>query len=258
VNTSTAAHWVTRWDHQQELYVPMREQRFAAMFTMLEIDLDGIESPRILDLACGPGAIGTRLVERFPSASYIGIDIDPVLVHLARLSAPRPEPQYSIRAIDLAEAGWHTKINGPFDAIMSSTALHWFIDTELRQIFAGVHLLLRPGGLFLNADNLAFPAPQLQSAATIVDRAQQASASARGVEDWFQWWDAARSDPALAPFAAERDKRFPPKPTDAQDAASPPPALVDYINALADNGFIDIDTIWQHFDDRVLVARSAR
>jgi SAM-dependent methyltransferase len=261
MNAAEAKHWgstwVTRWDRQQELYVPLREQRFEAMFKMLEIDLDGVESPRILDLACGPGAIGTRLVERLPSVRYVGVDIDPVLLHLARLSAPRPEPNYTIVAIDLAEAGWNELIGGPFDAIVSSTALHWFTSAELRRIFAAARLLLRAGGLFLNADNLAFAASHLQATANIVDRAQQVRAAANGAEDWFQWWDSARSDRELAPYVAERDKRFPPKPTDTEEAQAAPPSFREYVDALAENGFTDIDTIWQHFDDRVLVARAA-
>jgi hypothetical protein len=52
----TTKSWIERWDRQQELYIPRREERFEVMATVLD-HLDTIDASaglRILDLACGP------------------------------------------------------------------------------------------------------------------------------------------------------------------------------------------------------------
>ena len=36
-------------------------------------------SPTVLDLACGPGTITLRLLDRLPQAGPIAVDVDPVL-----------------------------------------------------------------------------------------------------------------------------------------------------------------------------------
>lgn len=48
--------WLRRWDAMQAGYLSVREERFAAMFDVLEAPLppDFVA----LDLGCGPGAIG--------------------------------------------------------------------------------------------------------------------------------------------------------------------------------------------------------
>jgi SAM-dependent methyltransferase len=70
--------WLLRWDAQQTGYLPHREARFKAMLDVLEILMP--ESFVALDLACGPGAISQRLLERFPQARCVAVDLDPVLL----------------------------------------------------------------------------------------------------------------------------------------------------------------------------------
>ena len=74
--------WLRRWDAQQERYVPEREARFSVTFDVLNELLP--ESFVALDLACGPGSISQRLLDRFPAATAIAVDIDPVLLAIGR------------------------------------------------------------------------------------------------------------------------------------------------------------------------------
>lgn len=70
--------WLRRRDLQQEGYVPEREARFTAILDALAELLPA--SFVALDLACGPGSISQRLLDRFPEAHAVAVDLDPVLL----------------------------------------------------------------------------------------------------------------------------------------------------------------------------------
>ncbi|HEV7805756.1 MAG TPA: hypothetical protein VGO80_08060 [Solirubrobacteraceae bacterium] len=101
---------MTSWDRQQEGYLPTRDERFRLMFDAIEV-LVG-EEFLALDLACGPGSISQRLLERFPSARSVALDVDPVLLALGegalgsvdgRLRWERRDLRGDHWAVDLSE-----------------------------------------------------------------------------------------------------------------------------------------------------------
>jgi ubiquinone/menaquinone biosynthesis C-methylase UbiE len=256
-NNTTVSAWPSRWDRQQEVYIPFREQRFDVIFDTLRmlVELEAFtEAPRVLDLACGPGAIGQRLLDRFASSSCVGVDIDPVLLHLARQVATPYGERFVVKKVDLSEFDWAQSFEGDsFDVITSSTALHWLSPRDLERVINECARILRPGGMFFNADNLAFNEShtRVQRISSAIDQHQQAFALPAGGESWKQWWDGARLDPELGPLCEERDLRFP----TTDDRESAPPFLEMYKRLLVQAGFEEVTTIWQRFDDRVLMAR---
>jgi SAM-dependent methyltransferase len=249
--------WIERWDRQQEFYLPHREERYDAMTSVLRqlVAKRRISrSPRILDLGCGTGAIGQRLLKHFPTSTYVGIDIDAALLELARALQPEFGERFTVIQRDLALDSWSMGFaDGEFDVVASSTALHWLQGDELERVFRQLAPLMRPNGVFFNADNLAFSSGYWQDVAFAIGREQQQNAADRGQEDWSAWWSAARADPHLAEFVAERDRRFPPRDGDTTEAGAPP--LSGYVAALEKAGFVDIDVLWQKMDDRLLAAR---
>jgi SAM-dependent methyltransferase len=239
---------IQRWDRQQELYVPYREDRFEVMATAIRVDQHLSSSPRVLDLACGPAAFSSRLFRHIPSAQYVGVDVDPVLLHLARHVGNGFDGRVEIHHLDLVDDAWSTGFDRhSFDAVVSSTALHWLNPNELETVFHQVHILLRPGGMLLNADNLAYESTRWQYIAHTVDD-KHVSAPAPEQDNWASWWSTARQE--LPDLCAQRDLRFP--PSEASD--SPPPRWSVYRSALERSGFEHIDTLWQRFDDRVIAA----
>lgn len=250
--------WISRWDRQQEFYLPHREERYEAMTTALRhlVASERIGPQlRILDLGCGTGAIGQRLLKQFPAATYVGIDIDAALLELAKALKPEFGERFTVIQRDMALDSWSDDIvDGEFDVVASSTALHWLSNEEIDRVFTQLGRLLRPNGLFFNADNLAYSSDYWQGVAASIDRDQQRAAAESGREDWSSWWSAARVDPHLAEFVAERDRRFPPRDSGSTEN-NPPPLLAGYIGALKKAGFTDIEVLWQRFDDRLLAAR---
>jgi SAM-dependent methyltransferase len=246
-----APGWVRRWDRQQELYLPDREARFRAMFDLLSVALP----PEFVavDLACGPGALATRLLRRFPSARVIAVDYDPVLLHLGRSTTEALGPRLHWAEADLRDPGWRARL-GPaqVDAVLSTTALHWLVEKDLRRLYGDLAGLLRPGGVFLNGDFLAYEAdrPRIRAFA---QAAHEAATPGHGrptdAEDWEVWWRRLAEEPSLRAAFEERKRRF---PHEHGDEVQLP--LSVHRDALVAAGFAEVDTIWQSFDNRVLLA----
>src|ERR1700679_3756202 len=54
LDAAAARDWIERWDLQQEVYMPDREERFTALIDAVEAG-SGRPDPLVLDLGCGPG-----------------------------------------------------------------------------------------------------------------------------------------------------------------------------------------------------------
>jgi SAM-dependent methyltransferase len=160
--------WLRRWDAQQEGYVPEREARFTAMFDALAELLPA--SFVALDLACGPGSISQRLLARFPGARAIAADIDPVMLAIGRGALGTVDGRLRWIEADLASPDWLDALGETqVDAVLGTTAPHWLTPEPLTRLYHDLSRLLRPGGLFLNGDNLAF-SPALPTFARLTQR----------------------------------------------------------------------------------------
>ncbi|MFF0816177.1 class I SAM-dependent methyltransferase [Rhodococcus sp. NPDC003318] len=77
-----SAELVERWDRQQAAYIADREVLFGVMLDALELAV-GTDFTAV-DLACGPGSLSGRILDRFPDARVVALDHDPMLLELAR------------------------------------------------------------------------------------------------------------------------------------------------------------------------------
>jgi SAM-dependent methyltransferase len=244
--------WLQRWDAQQEGYVPEREARFTAMLDALAELLPA--SFVALDLACGPGSISQRLLARFPDARAIAVDIDPVMVAIGRGALGTVDGRLRWVEADLASPDWLEALGETqVDAVLSTTALHWLEPEPLARLYDDLGRLVRPGGLVLNADHMAF-GPASPTLARLSQRVLDGqwtddAFAARGIETAEQWWDAFGSEPAFAPLLTERTRRFAGKRR--QETS---PGFDAHVAALRDAGFREVETIWQVLSDRVLLA----
>ncbi len=86
IDEAVATAWIERWDAQQELYMPDREERFTALIDAVE-EGAGRPDPLVIDLGCGPGSLSVRLLDRLPEANVVAVDADPLLLGLGRAGA---------------------------------------------------------------------------------------------------------------------------------------------------------------------------
>jgi SAM-dependent methyltransferase len=237
---------VARWDAQQAAYIAGREARFDAMLDVLSMTLP--DDATVVDLACGPGSLASRVLDRLPGVSVVAIDLDPVLLELARRELACFGERARVVDADLTDASWADVLGGPVHAAVSTTALHWLAPDELVRLYGQVAGVLRPGGVLLDGDHLRFDGrhPVARDWAARHDAATQAAAFAAGADTWDGWWADVRADPELGALVPERERRF------AGRLPTGPSALDFRLAALAQAGFDEVGTVWQLFDDYVV------
>lgn len=240
-----------RWDRQQSAYIADREGRFAAMLHVLDAHSGG--SPGIVvDLACGPGSLSFRVLERFPATRVVGVDLDPALLGLARRAGETYGDRVTFVEGDVT-GDWIGQIravtgDAPVSGVVSTTALHWLTPAQLVEAYRQVRALLAGGGVFLDGDHFRFDhrQPRLRAWADGHDRLTQDAAFTAGADPWDSWWSSLADRPGFAALVAERERRF-------TDRPAPEPTTVGFrLAALAQAGFAEHGTVWQLFDDFVV------
>lgn len=245
-----ARHWLDRWDRQQESYIVDREERFTVIADVVEA-VAGRPDPLVVDLGVGPGSLAVRLLDRLPDAQVVGVDADPLLLGLARLGL---DDRAGLRLVehDVRLPGWGEALalDRPPDAFVSTTALHWLTSAQLAEVYATCGALVRPGGALVNGDHLydGSVRPRLDELLQTVGRRHTERTGVPDGEDWATWWRAAEQAPELAELVAMRG------PKGVEHHVDDVPSIDDHVRALHDAGFAETGTVWQHGDDRILVA----
>lgn len=234
------AVWQESWDRQQQAFLPDREERFATMLDAVAAVTDG-DAPRLLDLAGGTGSISLRLLARFPHAQVTVLDQDPVLMTIAASSL---RGRGTVIDADLSDDGWRAKLPGePFDAVLTATALHWLPADRVAALYGEIRQVLRPGGIFANADHMEEEGLTELSAKLTEHRTAEREAryAAGAATSWPQWWARAAADEQLAPKAAERELIY---PANRHHQEWLPPAAW-HVEALRTAGFREAGILWR-------------
>lgn len=240
--------WQESWDRQQEAYLPDREHRIGHLLDAVAAVV-GHDTPRLLDLAGGTGSISLRALARFPKAAVTLVDLDPVLLAIAEVSL---DDRATIVTADLNDPDWTAALpHREYDAILTATALHWIDGPRLATLYTELHGLLRPGGLFANADQM----PD-EGLPTLTDRLiarEDALRSARyaagAVLSWTAWWEHVAADPVLAPLAEKRRQIY---PGGHHEDWLPPSTW--HLEALRAAGFAETGLLWRGGVDAAVAA----
>jgi tRNA (cmo5U34)-methyltransferase len=135
------------------------------------------DTRRILDLGTGDGRL-LALVQQDLAKKHlanpahheteaVAIDFSPSMLEAARkrfagdssvtvISHNFDEP---LPSLSLANTG--VKNLGKFDAVISCFAIHHVVHERKRALYAEIHALLNPGGVFCNLEHVASPTPRL-------------------------------------------------------------------------------------------------
>jgi tRNA (cmo5U34)-methyltransferase len=111
-------------------------------------------SARVLDLGSGDGRLLALVRLARPESTAVAIDFSETM--LGRLRERFAEDaDVSVVAHDLDRP--LPRLLGPFDAIVSSFAIHHLSHERKRALYEEVYDLLRPGGVFCNLEHVASP-----------------------------------------------------------------------------------------------------
>ena len=110
------------------------------------VDAGGAGIRRILELGTGTGATASRLLQRYPDASLVGVDTSAGMLEAARARLPAAR-------IDLRVGRLEDELPpGPFDLVASALAVHHLDGAQKAELFTRIRAVLAPGGRFVLAD----------------------------------------------------------------------------------------------------------
>jgi SAM-dependent methyltransferase len=187
------------------------------------------------------------VLRRFPHATTTLVDVDPVVLAIARDSLNGSlGGRSTVLSTDLRMPSWVDALpHHDYDAVLTATALHWLEPDRLSTLYGEIREVLRPGGVFINADHM--PDDGLPGLTTRLAARAQARRTARhaagAVLSWEDWWRHVAADPALGPLAAERGKVFDGRHSDFE------PPVSWHLDALRAAGYAEAGLIWRGASD---------
>lgn len=149
----SSREYVSQWAERQDTREAEREAVFRLMAKTLPYDQDA--PIRILDIGAGYGALAQFMLNYFPKATAVCHDGSEEMAKLGakRMAKLKNRVRYTLS--DLSKPGWSKGMEGPFDAAVSSIAMHNVRAHDIiRSIYAEIPALLTPGGCFLNFDRM--------------------------------------------------------------------------------------------------------
>jgi len=120
-------------------------------------DLAGCLPGRVLDLGCGDGRLSALVLAAYPESTALCVDMSPAMLD-AVAERFAGDARVTVATHDLEDP---LPFDGPYDAVISSLAIHHVEDERKQTLFAEVGSLLAPGGLFANLEIVKAPTEAL-------------------------------------------------------------------------------------------------
>lgn len=233
--------WINRWDKMQQRYIAGRSERFEVMAQLIRETQGSVGY--ILDLGCGTGSLMLEMLKNFPKTRVFGIDFDPTLLPLACKRLDSFGDRVHIILDDLRESNWREQICGPLDAVVSATALHWMRPEELAKLYGRLAEILRPGGIFLNADHAGSDNSKIQSTWR---RRKEQMGREYGGETWEHFWSDYMSSLGLETTRI-RQRVMGGWEGGIEDGMP----LTWHFDKLKNAGFVSVDCFWRYGGDAI-------
>jgi tRNA (cmo5U34)-methyltransferase len=122
------------------------------------IDLIPTRAKNILDLGAGSGLLTQLIRSRFPEARVHLIDFSGPMLDLARARLG-DDPLITYQQADYIA----DPLPQNLCAVVSSLSIHHIADADKRTVFSRIYHSLRPGGVFVNAEQVTGPTPALDA-----------------------------------------------------------------------------------------------
>lgn len=136
---------------------PYRYDKGITILTMGQLDtyydylVSHIErGQRVLDIGCGTGALTVKAAQK--GAVVKGIDVNPCMLEVAQRKAE--ELELTIEFVEMGVAELGTEEPAQYDAVMSGLCFSELTEDEIVYTLKEVNRVLKPGGLFLVADEV--------------------------------------------------------------------------------------------------------
>ncbi|NBD24001.1 class I SAM-dependent methyltransferase [Paenibacillus glycinis] len=208
------------YDAQRRKLIPCFDDFYG---TAVSLAVTGAQEPRILDLGAGTGLLASMLLQKHPEARLTLVDLSDNMLAVAKERfGGQPDIAYVCQDYTSYSA------EGEYDLIVSGLSIHHLSDEGKQAVYGQAFANLKPGGIFVNADQVLGRTP-------FIDTLYK--------QDW--WNKIAASGLAQAELDAARER------TKIDRMAG----LGDQLDWLAQAGFADVDCVYKYFNFVVMYGR---
>jgi tRNA (cmo5U34)-methyltransferase len=212
------------YDRSRHALIPDYDDLFGSAVDALA--LNEITDARIMDLGAGTGGFAAEAINAHPACHIELTDISLPMLEQSRVKFAGDE-RISCRKLDIVSG----EFGSGWDRIMSSFVIHHLEHEDKRKVFAKTFEALKPGGIFVNID--------------------QVQACSQAVQDiHMRLW---KKD-ALAAGALEQDLEDGIARMEAMDINAD---LDDQVLWLKKAGFAEVEVVYRNYIWAVFVARKA-
>ena len=156
VHDWSSKEYVRDWAIYQDGCEEERRPQFQMLADAIPFPKDA--TMQILDVGAGYGAVTQFLLEQFPNATALCQDGSEEMAKLGRRRMAKWKGRFDYVIADFSKPGWSRAIDGSFDAVVSTIAIHNVrVPRIIEAIYKEVFELLKPGGCFLNLDLVFVP-----------------------------------------------------------------------------------------------------
>jgi tRNA (cmo5U34)-methyltransferase len=137
------------YDRARRKLVPFFDDLYRAALELMPFAPN--DNFEVLDLGAGTGLLSAMLAEAFPKAHLTLFDLTPEMLIVARQRLKPIGKRVKFVTADFAAA----MPSKSYDAVVSALAIHHLPDSGKRHLFSDIFKYLTPGGVFINADQVA-------------------------------------------------------------------------------------------------------
>ena len=210
------------YDATRRTLVPCFDGFYGAALAALPADRR--RELHVLDLGAGTGLLSMLVAAEYPHACFTLVDVAPGMLEIARERFAEQAGRFAFRVGDLARV----ELPSDADCAISALAIHHLSAHEKAALFRRVFEVLRPGSVFVNAEQVAGETPQEDAEN---HRSWRAEARALGASD---------EDLVLADERMSEDQ---------------PSTVPEQLAWLSEAGFEDVACRFRHGMFAVLAAR---
>ncbi|HKN00465.1 MAG TPA: class I SAM-dependent methyltransferase [Candidatus Binataceae bacterium] len=137
------------YDRERRKLVPCFDDFYRTALDLLPFEPDA--RFELLDLGAGTGLLSAMIAEAFPKARLTLFDLTPEMLMIARQRLKPLGKRVRFVTADFAAAAPAKA----YDAVVSALAIYHLPDSGKRHLFGDIFKYLTPGGVFINADQVA-------------------------------------------------------------------------------------------------------
>ena len=146
----------SKYDSQRRKLIPCFDDYYQIAASLIPRES---KAPHILDLGAGTGLFSSLVSAQHPDASFTLIDLSEGMLDIAKERFGADNPNFNYIVADYSRFDYADS----YDCIISSLSIHHLEEHEKYELYHRIFKLLKPGGVFVNADQVLGSSPFLEN-----------------------------------------------------------------------------------------------